>query len=132
MRKGLLILTIVLTGITIISCKKPAGEGGNSTIKGVVLTEEWNSTFTVHDAATDHPGADVDVYIVYGDDLTYGNKVKTSPAGIFEFKYLRPGSYTVYTYSKDTSSAGKVAVSVATTITSKKQTVDVGTLIIKN
>lgn len=118
--------------ITVSSCKKTAGEGGNSTITGYVLVEEWNSTFTIHDSANDHPGADEDVYIVYGNDITYGNKVKTSPAGIFEFKYLRPGSYTVYVYSKDPNPSGKVAIERKVEITGKKQTVNTGTITVKN
>ncbi len=130
--KKLISLLIIVISVTIFSCKKPAGEGGNSTIKGTIYVEEWNSAFTVHDVTKDRLGADVDVYIVYGDDITYGNKLKSSPDGIFEFKYLRKGSYTVYAYSKDPSPDGKVAVKIKAEITGKKQTVDVGILTIKD
>ncbi|MES2593603.1 MAG: hypothetical protein V4608_17090 [Bacteroidota bacterium] len=130
--KKLISYFIIVITVTICSCKKQAGEGGSSTIKGTINIEEWNSTFTIHDVTKDRLGADVDVYIVYGDDITYGNKLKSSPDGIFEFKYLRKGVYTVYAYSKDPSPDGKVAVKIKAEITGKKQTVDAGMLTIKD
>lgn len=132
MKKLLAILSLALLFV-ISSCKKPAGEGGNSTIMGKVHITNWNATFTVIN--DDYPGADVDVYIIYGDELTYGNKVKTGPDGVFEFKYLRKGSYKVYVYSKDkeayldgNSNPPDMAVYASGEITKKKQEVDLGTL----
>ena len=132
MKKILFILLIALTIIT-TSCKKPAGSGGNSTISGKVHVTNYNATFTVVNATYMAP--DQDVYIIYGEDVTYGDKVKTSPEGVFEFKYLRPGSYKIYVYSKDKDAflAGnpnppEKAVYVDAEITSKKQEVDAGTI----
>jgi len=132
MKKIITILLIALTFVT-VSCKKPAGEGGNSTITGSVHVTNYNSTFTA--VNNDYPGADLDVYIIYGDDVTYGNKTKTDPNGIFEFKYLRKGTYRVYVYSKDKAgylagdhNAPDKAVYASGEITGKKQTSDVGTL----
>src|SRR6266550_2043561 len=106
MKKLLLFIVIIVTITS--SCKKAAGEGGQATITGKIWVEEWTSSFTVHNPADDHYGADYDVYIIYGNDATYGNRVKSGPTGIYEFKYLRPGSYSIYVYSKDPSPAGKV------------------------
>ena len=126
-----MIFTLSLVSISLLSsCKKSAGEGGNSTITGKIMVEEWNATFDVH--ISDHPGADVDIYIIYGDDATYGNKIKSGPDGIFEFKYLRKGMYTLYAYSKDATPAGKNAKKVNVEITKKKQTVDASTITIVN
>lgn len=132
MKKILSILAIALTVAT-SSCKKPAGEGGNSSITGMVHVTNYNSNFTVVNA--EYPGADVDVYIVYGDEVGIGNRIRTTPEGKFEFPYLRPGKYRVYVYSKDKDAylAGNPnppdkAVSVDVEISKKKQTVDVGTL----
>jgi len=126
MKKIMSILVIALA-ITTASCKKPAGEGGNSSIKGNVWAQKWNGTFTV--LTSEGVGQNVDVFIIYGDDTSYGDKISTSPDGTFEFNYLRPGSYKVYVYSKTTTTAnpnGKFAVSVDVEITKKKQEVDAG------
>ena len=126
MKQIVSILIIALT-VSISSCKKTAGEGGNSSIKGNVWGQNWNSTFTI--LTTEGPVANVDVFIIYGNETSYGNKISSSPDGTFEFRYLRPGSYKVYVYSKTsttTSPNGKVAVSVDVEITKKKQTVDIG------
>lgn len=131
--KRILSLFLICLALVLGACKKPAGEGGNSTITGKVHITNWNATFTVVNG--DYAGADVDVYIIYGDDVTYGNKLKTSPDGVFEFKYLRKGSYKVYAYSKDkeaflagNSNPPDKAVYLSGDITSKKQTVDLGTI----
>lgn len=83
------------------SCKKEAGEGGNSSIYGSVTVRNYNSTFT--DLLSEYPGADEDVYIIYGNDKSYSDKIKTNYLGIYEFKYLRPGNYKIYIYSKDST-----------------------------
>ena len=48
------------------------------------------------------PAADVEVYIVYGEHLSPDDKVMSDYEGNFEFRNLRKGKYTVYTYSRDT------------------------------
>ena len=123
------IISVILIAFTLVltSCEKPAGEGGNSSIKGNVWGQDWNSTFTI--LTSEGVAVDVDVFIIYGNETSYGDKISTSPDGTFEFKYLRPGTYKVYVYSKTTTAAspnGKVAVSVDVEITKKKQIVDVG------
>jgi hypothetical protein len=133
MKKIILIVLAVVTTLTFNACKKEAGEGGNSSIKGKIWVEDYNSTFTTLQAQ--YAGADEDVYIIYGDNTSYGNKIKASPDGSFEFKYLRKGNYTIYVYSKDktlTSPSGKVTVKVNATISKKKETVDVGKITIYN
>lgn len=115
-------------------CKKPAGEGGNSSIKGTVWVHDYDKTMTT--LQYQYPGVDVEVYIIYGDDITAGDKVNTNSNGEFEFNYLRKGNYKVYAISKEkigTSNDTKdVAVSVDVTISKKKQAVDAGQIIIKS
>ncbi len=123
---------IFIAAVALASCKKGPGEGGNSSIKGLVFVQEWNSSFTYHDSTMDHVGMDEDVYIIYGDDATYGDRIKSGPDGVFEFKYLRTGKYSVYVYTKDTVAGGQSAVQKIVEITSKDQTVDAGTFTIKN
>jgi len=131
MKNYILFFSFLIT--IFISCKKPAGEGGNSSIKGMVHVTNWNATFSV--ITDDYPGADLDVYIIYGDEITYGDRIKTGPDGIFEFKYLRKGDYKIYVYSndKDAFLAGNLnppdkAIYASASITKKKQVVDVGTI----
>jgi hypothetical protein len=127
------ILLVLLMSSIIFSCSVPEGEGGNSTIRGKVHTTNYNSSFST--ILSEFPSPEQDVYIIYGNDLTYSNRIRTSPDGIFEFKYLRKGKYTIYVYSKDKAAylagngnAPVIAVYKSGEITSKKQTVDFGTL----
>ncbi len=131
MKKALFIFSL-FTVILSVSCKKPAGEGGNSSIKGNIWVEEWNATFTVHDSSKDRVGMGEDVFIIYGDDVSYGDKKECSYDGTFEFKYLRKGTYTIYVYSKDPGPSGTKAIVKTVEITDKKQTVDAGQFVIKD
>jgi hypothetical protein len=99
-KKGLIFSTLVVL-LLVSSCAKDAGEGGTSSIKGKVWGKYYNKTFTSLIGETYAP--DKDVYIIYGDDATYGDKQKTCYDGSFEFKYLRKGKYKVYAYSLDTT-----------------------------
>lgn len=105
------------------ACKKTEGEGGNGQIKGKVTTEQWNSTFTVLEAT--YPATDEWVYIIYGNDISYGDRIRTNYNGEYEFKYLREGTYKVYVYSDDKtlqSPSGQVAVVKEVKVTEKKTT----------
>lgn len=115
------------------SCKKEAGEGGDSSIRGNVWVINYNSTFTTIN--NEYVGADEYVYIIYGSDVSYGDRTKTNPEGEFEFKYLREGNYKVYVYSKDktlTIPSGVTSVKVDANISKSEQVVDVGTITIYN
>jgi hypothetical protein len=130
--KKIVLVLIAFASFAVSSCKKPAGEGGNSSIKGNIWVEEWDATFTVHLSANDRVGMNEDVYIIYGDDVSYGDKISCSYDGTFEFKYLRKGTYTVYVYSKDPGPSGTKAIVKTVEITDKKQTVDAGEFTIKD
>lgn len=132
MKTKLILLALSISTI-LFSCSVPEGEGGNSTIRGKVHTTNYNSSFST--ILSEYASPDLDVYIIYGNDLTYSNRVRTSPDGIFEFKYLRKGKYTIYVYSKNkaaylagNSNPPDIGVYKSGEITSKKQTVDFGTL----
>jgi hypothetical protein len=122
----------VLSAISLFllaGCEKDPGEGGNSSITGYVHVTDYNASFLIIQG--EYPGADEDVYIIYGDDISYGDRIRTGPDGRFEFKYLREGKYTVYAYQDDTTLSGHSVVSIPVEITKKKQTVDIDTLNIK-
>jgi hypothetical protein len=95
-------LLFFILASALVSCEKEPGTGGAGTISGniskefrVVLTNPATALYTV-------PAADVEVYIVYGEHLSPDDKVMSDYEGNFEFRNLRKGKYTVYTYSRDT------------------------------
>jgi hypothetical protein len=96
-------LFFLLLTMAFVSCQKDPGTGGAGTISGtvlkeyrVVLTNPATSVYTV-------PAADVEVYIVYGEHVSPDDKVMSDYNGNYEFRNLRKGHYTVYTYSRDTT-----------------------------
>jgi hypothetical protein len=96
-------LFFIIGSFAFVSCEKDPGTGGAGTISGniskefrVVLTNPATALYTV-------PAADVEVYIVYGEHLSPDDKVMSDYEGNFEFRNLRKGKYTVYTYSRDTT-----------------------------
>ena len=112
------------------SCKKIEGQGGSSTIKGVVNVKQYS---LVGALVAEYPGVEIDVYIVYGAGKTfYNDKIKTSYDGSFEFNYLEEGDYTVFVYEDNNDiinyPGGSSAVLVTTSISGKKTTVDLGTI----
>ena len=114
------------------SCKKDAGIGGTSSIKGKVYATYFDKTFyTVKDSAY-APG--VEVYIIYGGQSTFGSHQKTAYDGTYEFKYLQKGSYKIYAYSQDTTGRSNYQLNIYSPmlpiiknvdITKRKQTVEV-------
>jgi hypothetical protein len=105
------LLRISLVAITILAlfsaCTTGPGAGGKASIQGKVhMTNRWSAACTeLAQPFANFYAGDVDVYIIYGDDPSYGDRVKTGPDGTFWFKYLRPGKYTVYAFSKDCNAA---------------------------
>ncbi len=127
--KKLIVCCLISLSLFTWGCEKGPGEGGSSSIKGNVHVTDYNATFLI--VQGEYPGIDEDVYIIYGDDISYGDRIRSGPDGRFEFKYLREGKYTVYTYSEDTSFSGTAVVAVSVEIKDKNKTVDAGTLNIK-
>ena len=118
-------LVILLSGF-LLSCSKEAGDGGNSTIYGKIIAHNYNAEFT--NLKGIYPAADEDVYIIYGEDRSYSERVRSNYEGIYEFKYLRPGDYTIYAYSKDstlTMASEMYAVIRKVKIDDNRQTVEV-------
>jgi hypothetical protein len=116
------IVLLASFSLLLFSCNKGPGTGGIATITGKVNVEDYDQSFSTLWAEYD--GADRDVYIQYGENETYNDKVKTGPTGIFKFTGLLKGDYTIYTYSKDSSlqsPSGEISYSVDVTITEKKE-----------
>ena len=85
----------------ILSCEKPAGEGGTSEIIGKVTY--FTTSYNVQTLSLDtfyYPKSGKDIYIIYSDneDDLFDDKTETDWNGNFKFEYLRKGDYVVYTY----------------------------------
>ncbi len=116
-----------------MACEKPEGEGGKATIKGSVWTEDWNTTFTV--LQSEYAAADIEVYIIYGSNTSYSERIRANYNGEYEFKFLREGNYKIYVYSKDKSlqsPSGQIAIVKDVKISKKKETVTVDRITIYN
>jgi hypothetical protein len=113
------------------ACKKEEGEGGKFTITGKVFVRQYNSTWQVQ--VDSFYAQNEKVYIIYGDDVTYGDDQNTNSDGTYEFKFLRKGNYKVYTYSDtlNTVTQRKMVKSVDVHLGSEK-TVTLPDLIIYN
>jgi hypothetical protein len=128
-----ILLIFVSVSVVLISCEKNSGEGGNATITGSVWVRNYNSTFS--SLLSEYAGVKEDVYIVYGDNIGYDDKVDTDYQGYFRFNYLRKGKYTIYVFSKDstmTSPDGKIAVIKEVEITENDQLLVVPQILIYN
>jgi hypothetical protein len=95
---------VILTVFVFASCKKEAGDGGNSSIQGKISREIRVVLNNPSTAIGTFPAADEDVFIIYGDHVSPDDRVQTNYNGEYEFLYLRPGKYTVYAFSADTNS----------------------------
>ena len=130
MQKIISLSLILVASFFFNSCKKIEGQGGSSTIKGAINVKQYNVVGTL---VAEYPGAEVDVYIIYGAGNTfYNDRIKTSYDGSFEFNYLEEGDYTVFVYEDNNDiinyPGGSSAVLVTTSISGKKTTVDLGTI----
>lgn len=126
--KIFLSLTIL---ISFYSCEKPEGIGGSAEIKGTVTVRLFDPEFKVLQAS--YPASGKTVYIQYGDETTISDNTKTSDSGEFNFKYLREGDYNVFAYSEsslESSPSESVAVEKKVTLSSNKDAVDIGDIVI--
>lgn len=122
---------MLILGLFLSACEKGPGEGGSSSITGKVVVRQYNANFTT--LIEQHYATDEDVFIVYGDDITYSDKTSTHYDGTFRFNYLRKGEYTIYAYSEDSAnypSQREIPVIKTVKITDNNQEVVVPDIII--
>lgn len=121
----LLIITTVL-----FSCNKVEGEGGTSSIQGTLTVNDVNGDGELQST---YPGADEDIFIIYGSDNTIqSDKVTTSYDGSYRFDNLTEGAYKVFSYSKcSTCPSGTEEIIVDVVISNKKEVVTAAKLIIE-
>ena len=125
------LISLVIFGMIAFSCKKDEGIGGTSSIKGKVIVRQYNANFT--ELIEQYYATDEDVFIIYGDDPVYGDKVTTNYDGTYEFSYLREGNYKIYSYSKDSANyptKHMIPVIVNASISGKKETITAKDIVI--
>ena len=120
----IIIIAFALPFLFFVACEKPAGEGGTSSITGKVFMTEYNVNGII---IAQYYAAREDVFIVYGDNLIYDDRMETHHDGSYEFKYLRKGTYQIFAYSDcDTCAAPTQAIlkQVETTENNQQVVVD--------
>jgi hypothetical protein len=124
------VLRLALAALPVIalfsSCTNGPGPGGKASIQGTIKATRYVNNCTTN--AGSFLAEDEDVYIIYGEDPSYGDRIKTGPGGVFHFKYLRPGKYTIYAYSTTCTVAQREAVLMEVEITDKNQALITDTL----
>ena len=125
------LLTAVVVLLT-ASCAQIPGDGGRASITGHVEEEARLVLTNGNSAQGDpYPALDHNVFLIYGDNVGPDDQVETNHEGDFAFPWLRPGDYTVYVYSEDTSGTNPpqdMVVLQQVTIESVSETVVLDTL----
>jgi hypothetical protein len=122
---------LILLFFTLSSCKYHEGKGGKHFVQGKVLVMEYDASYKYLRAKYYSPNENV--FIMYGDNPTYGEKQVSGSDGTYQFRYLQKGHYRVYAFSKDTTfstSNGLVPVFKDVEIKSSDKTVMVPDLVI--
>jgi hypothetical protein len=107
---------------------------GTGRIFGVVRLINYRNTsvypfLVVKDTsfAQDH-----EVFIIYGDNEYFEDRIRTNYNGYFEFTNLIPGDYEIFTLSEDVSGGTEdIPISRIVTITEENQEIDLGVLTIE-
>lgn len=133
--KNTISVLLIFFAIIFSGCKKEEGVGGDATIHGKVYRKHYNSTFSTLINEDYYP--DAYVYIIYGANINYGQRIKTNYKGEFEFKYLYKGDYKIYTYSLDSAAIvnGALApkdsaVVIDVSLNKRKENSDIGNIIV--
>ena len=122
--KSIRILAVTAFALFLISgCIKDSGEGGSSTIIGKVYAYDYNAEMT--QLRNQYYAPDEDVYIIYGGDSIFNDRTRTNHDGFFRFEYLRPGTYTIFVYSKnlETKLPPNLAITKQVEITESNQVI---------
>lgn len=96
------VVLLLQTGI-FFSCEKSEGRGGTGSISGVIVEQFYNDDYS--DLLYESPAVDEEIFIIYGNNAEVGASNETAMNGEFRFKYLYPGSYTLYFQTEDSTAA---------------------------
>lgn len=95
-------------------CLKEPGIGGTASISGKIYAYDYDAEMI--NLRTQYYAPDEDVYIIYGNDSIISDNTKTSYDGSYRFSYLRPGTYTIFAYSKNIATRLPPPVAIRKTV----------------
>jgi len=121
---------MICIALSIYSCEKHPGEGGQAIIQGILYSRNSNSL----ENKTQIPEIDERIYLIYGDQNKNSNDdQRTGYDGSFKFNYLQKGKYRLYAYSIDTTvinSKKMIPIIKEIEIKGYRQVVDISDLVI--
>jgi len=124
----LFVLFLLLQTAVFFSCEKSEGRGGTGSIYGIVMEQFYNDDYS--DLLYEKPAVDEEIFVLYGDNGEVGSSTETAMNGEFRFKYLYPGSYTVYFQTEDSTAAfGEDTEKVVQVDLAKGEDLDLGELV---
>ncbi len=98
--RAFVVLSALLSIIVLGACEKSEGEGGNSSINGQIIEQRMVSPCS-DEIEAEYPVAEQRVYIIYGDESeVYHDDMRTDFDGRYKFRWLRPGTYTIFVISE--------------------------------
>lgn len=101
------LISVLSLLLLFVGCNKDEGTGGTATIEGhifKVFHDDDNFSFSADTLVA----AQEDVFITYGDNNYFGDDVETNEEGLYRFRFLNPGTYTIFAYS-ELASGEKIA-----------------------
>jgi len=99
---GLSYIAILLILTTLISsCEKTEGRGGTGSISGTLMEYFYNDDYSM--LIMQKPAVDEELFILYGEEKSVGDRVVTGATGEFRFTYLYPGTYYIYHRTRDST-----------------------------
>jgi len=85
--------------LLVSGCLKEPGIGGTSSITGKIYAYDYDAEMI--NLRAQYYAPDEDVYIIYGNDSIFSDRIQSSYDGSYRFEFLRPGAYTIFSYSKN-------------------------------
>lgn len=92
-----------IVGFVGLGCTQVPGDGGRASIQGHVEIEPRSVLTNPATAGSPYMAMDEQVFVIYGDNIGPDDQVETNHEGAFVIPWLRPGHYTLYVYSEDTT-----------------------------
>lgn len=83
------------------SCEKTEGRGGTGSISGTLMEYFYNDDYS--SLIMQKVAVDEEIFILYGEEGSVGDRVVTGASGEFRFRYLYPGTYYIYHRTRDST-----------------------------
>jgi hypothetical protein len=121
--------TVDLENLSLVSVSE--WDEGSATIKGkVTVTNFKNSSVYPNMEVKDvTPAQEYDVYLVYGNNSGYNERIRTGYDGTFAFRNCIKGKYKIYVYSEDIKGGtAQIPVIREAEVTETEQVIDLETM----